>query len=323
MNIHCVTGRWNKTVYDPHVNMLRTQTEAMSAILGGADSLTVEPYDTVFRQPDEFSERIARNQQLILKEEAYFDKVSDPAAGSYYIENLTNLIAENAWKLFVKTEESGGFLEALKAGTIQKDIAVSADKRKKDAASGKLILLGTNQYPDNNESVPEKVEEKILFGERQFEEDLAVDPVIPFRAASGYEKLRIAVERSGRRPSVFLFKIGNMAMRKARSRFSFNFFACAGYRIIDNNGFASVPEGVKAALESKAEIVVICSSDEEYPSIAPEANEMLKGKAIVVIAGNPPSIEELKSKGLDLYIHMRSDVTETLEYFNTRLGIGC
>ena len=323
MNIHCVTGRWNKTVYDPHVNMLRTQTEAMSAILGGADSLTVEPYDTVFRQPDEFSERIARNQQLILKEEAYFDKVSDPAAGSYYIENLTNLIAENAWKLFVKTEESGGFLEALKAGTIQKDIAISADKRKKDAASGKLILLGTNQYPDNNESVPKSVDEKILFGERQFEEDLAVDPVIPFRAASGYEKLRIAVERSGRRPSVFLFTIGNMAMRKARSRFSFNFFACAGYRIIDNNGFASVPEGVKAALESKAEIVVICSSDEEYPSIAPEANEMLKGKAIVVIAGNPPSIEELKSKGLDLYIHMRSDITETLEYFNTRLGIGC
>ena len=89
MDIHCVTSEWNKTVYDPYVNMLRTQTEAMSAILGGADSLTVEPFDTVFRHPDEFSERIARNQQLILKEEAYFDKVADPAAGSYYIENLT------------------------------------------------------------------------------------------------------------------------------------------------------------------------------------------------------------------------------------------
>ena len=78
MNIHCVTSRWNKTVYDPYVNMLRTQTEAMSAILGGTDSLTVEPFDIVFRKPDEFSERIARNQQLILKEEAYFNKVADP-----------------------------------------------------------------------------------------------------------------------------------------------------------------------------------------------------------------------------------------------------
>ena len=92
------------------MNMLRTQTEAMSAILGGTDSLTVEPFDIVFRQPDEFSERIARNQQLILKEESYFDKVADPSAGSYYIEKLTQLIAENAWKLFVETEEQGGFL---------------------------------------------------------------------------------------------------------------------------------------------------------------------------------------------------------------------
>ena len=109
MDIHCVTSEWNKTVYDPYVNMLRTQTEAMSAILGGTDSLTVEPFDIVFRKPDEFSERIARNQQLILKEEAYFDKVADPAAGSYYIENLTSLIAENAWKLFLEIEETGWF----------------------------------------------------------------------------------------------------------------------------------------------------------------------------------------------------------------------
>jgi len=104
MEIHCATSYWNKTVYDPYVNMLRSQTEAMSASLGGADSITVCPFDEVFRKPDEFSERIARNQQLILKEESYFDKVSDPSAGSYYIENLTHLIAENSWKQFVEIE---------------------------------------------------------------------------------------------------------------------------------------------------------------------------------------------------------------------------
>jgi len=119
MKIHCSTSTWNKTVDDPYINMLRTQTEAMSAILGGTDSLTVGPFDMTIRQPDEFSERIARNQQLLLKEESYFDKVADPAAGSYYIENLTSLIAENAWKLFLELEDKGGFLSAWNAGFVQ------------------------------------------------------------------------------------------------------------------------------------------------------------------------------------------------------------
>jgi methylmalonyl-CoA mutase len=131
MDIHCVTSKWNKTSDNPYMNMLRTQTEAMSAILGGTDSLTVEPFDVVFRQPDEFSERIARNQQLILKEEAYFDKVADPSAGSYYIESLTQLIAENGWKLFVETEEQGGFLAALKSGFIRARLSESAVKNNK------------------------------------------------------------------------------------------------------------------------------------------------------------------------------------------------
>jgi methylmalonyl-CoA mutase len=129
MYIHSVTSRRNKTVDDPYVNMLRTQTEAMSAVLGGTDSLTVEPFDAVFRKPDEFSERIARNQQLILKEEAYFDRVADPAAGSYYVENLTKMIAEKSWELFVEMEDRGGFLSALESGYLMDRISQSAAKR--------------------------------------------------------------------------------------------------------------------------------------------------------------------------------------------------
>jgi methylmalonyl-CoA mutase len=132
MVIHSVTSEWNKTIQDPYNNLLRTQTEAMSAILGGTDSLTVQPFDKTFRKPDEFSERIARNQQLILKEESYFDKVADPGAGSYYIENLTDLIADNAWKLFLEIEDRGGFLSALNSGLIHKVLSESADKRKKE-----------------------------------------------------------------------------------------------------------------------------------------------------------------------------------------------
>jgi methylmalonyl-CoA mutase len=128
MVIHSITSKINKTVNDPYLNMLRTQTEAMSAILGGTDSLTVGPFDEIFRQSDEFSERIARNQQLILKEEAFFDKVADPAAGSYYIENLTSLITENAWKLFLEIEERGGFLSCIESGFISEKLAASAGK---------------------------------------------------------------------------------------------------------------------------------------------------------------------------------------------------
>jgi methylmalonyl-CoA mutase len=128
MVINSVTSRMNKTVNDPYINMLRTQTEAMSATLGGVDSLTVEPFDVIFRQPDEFSERIARNQQLILKEEAYFEKVADPGAGSYYIENLTSLIAENAWKLFLEIEEKGGFLSCYETGLINEKLNVPGKK---------------------------------------------------------------------------------------------------------------------------------------------------------------------------------------------------
>jgi methylmalonyl-CoA mutase len=321
MDMHCVTSEWNKTVYDPYVNMLRTQTEAMSAIIGGTDSLTVEPFDIAFRQPDEFSERIARNQQLILKEESYFDKVADPAAGSYYIENITNLIADNAWKLFLEIEDHGGFLSSLKSGFIQRKLSESAGKRKNDVAIRKMILLGTNKYPNTEETVSPSVDLDNAFIKKSIEKDVMVDPVTLFRGSEEFDKLRIAVDRATKRPVVFLLPIGNPAKRKTRSQFSSNFFGCSGYHIIDNQGFDSIEAGVKSALESKADIVVICSSDEEYALFAPDIYNKLKGKAIIVVAGNPACIDELKSKGIDIYIHVRSNVPETLSYFNIRLGI--
>jgi methylmalonyl-CoA mutase len=198
MDIHCVTSEWNKTVYDPFVNMLRTQTEAMSAILGGTDSLTVEPFDITFRKPDEFSERIARNQQLILKEEAYFDKVADPSAGSYYIENLTSLIADNAWKLFLEIEELGGFISALKSGFIQNKLSESAAKRKKDFVNGKVKLLGSNLFPDINEKVLSQIDPYIVFKKVEYESELLIEPVRIFRLSQEYEMERIKQENGAK-----------------------------------------------------------------------------------------------------------------------------
>jgi len=321
MDIHCVTSKWNKTIYDPYVNLLRTQTEAMSAILGGTDSLTIEPFDIVFRDPDEFSERIARNQQLILKEEAYFDKVADPSGGSYYIEYLTSLIAENAWKLFLEIEDNGGFLSSLKSGFIQKKLAESGSKKENDLATRKSFLLGTNQYPNTNEKLSDSVELNKVFKEKPVVADLQVDSINIFRGSQQYEKLRIAVDKAVRRPSVFLLPIGNPAMSKVRSQFSADFFGCGGYQIIDNSGFDTVDKAVEQALNSNADIAVICSSDEEYTLFGPEINDRLKDKAIVVVAGNPASIDELKARGIENFIHVRSNVIEILKDFNKRLGI--
>lgn len=322
MDIHCVTSEWNKSVYDPYVNLLRTQTEAMSAILGGTDSLTVEPFDKVFRNPEEFSERIARNQQLILKEEAYFDKVADPAAGSYYIETLTNKIAEAAWNLFLEIDEQGGFLACLRSGLIQKKLSESAGKRKSDVASKKITILGTNQYPNTLEKMSDTVDiDKVLNLRPGVNENLTIEPIVTWRSSQQFDELRFAVDKSPKRPSVFLFPIGNPAMRKARSQFSANFFGCAGYEILDNQGFSTVEEGVKEAVESKPDIVVVCSSDEEYPECAPLIFEMLHEKAIIVVAGNPPCSDELKSKGIKYFIHVRSNMIETLAEFHRQLGI--
>lgn len=151
MQIHAETSRWNQTVYDPYVNMLRGTTEAMSATIAGVHSLEVMPFDASFENPTEFSKRIARNVELLLKNESHFDQVVDPAGGSYYVENLTQSIAAEAWKLFLEIEEKGGYTEAYKAGLIVERIKASAAAKDKNIATRRQTLLGANQYPNFTE----------------------------------------------------------------------------------------------------------------------------------------------------------------------------
>lgn len=320
MNIHASTSRFNQSLYDPYVNLLRTQTEAMSATIGAVDSLTVRPFDEAFETPSEFAERIAVNQQLLLKEEAHFDKVTDPSSGSYYIETLTVSLAEQAWKLFLETEEKG-FYEALKAGTVQDAIAASSDARLNALANRKEILLGTNQYPNFTETMAEKLADpKDHSCGCGTGDNTALKPLAIRRLAEPFNTLRLATERSGKTPKVFMLTIGNLAMRLARSQFSSNFFSCAGYRIIDNNGFPTVEDGVTAARNAGADVVVLCSSDDEYVELAPKAFDLLKGgKEIFVVAGAPACMDDLKARGIEYFIHVRSNVYETLKGFNGRL----
>lgn len=320
MIVNAETSMYNMTVFDAYVNMLRTQTESMSAALAGVHSIVVNPFDAAYEQPNDFSERIARNQQLLLKEECHFSTVVDPSAGSYYIEELTSSLAKEAWKLFIAVEEQGGFFAAAKAGTIQDAINSTNEKRHLHAAQRKEFILGTNQFPNFTENSEGKVAETECC-------NCGCDETAPFksicasRLSANFESLRLSTEKADKQPVAFMLTVGNLVWRQARAQFSTNFLACAGYKVIDNLGFSTVEEGIDAALAANADIVVICSSDEEYAEYAIPAYKYLDNRAIFVVAGAPACAEELKEAGIENFIHVKVNQLETLKAFNEKLGI--
>ena len=322
MCFNATTSTYNQTLFDSYVNLLRSQTEAMSAALGSVHSMVVTPFDAPYEEATDFSERIARNQQLIIKEESHFDRIVDPGAGSYYIEHLTDALATEAWKIFLKVEEEGGFLAAVKAGTIQDDINATNVKRHGDAAKRKEFLLGTNQFPNFTEKSEGKKAKACgcCCGKAEDSAPSEIKAINSTRLAADFEDLRIHTEET-KVPVAFMLTIGNLAMRQARAQFSCNFLACAGYKVIDNLGFKTVEEGVDAALEAKADIVVICSSDDEYAEYAIPAFKYLDGRAMFVVAGAPACMEDLKAAGIENYVHVKCNVLETLKEYNQKLGI--
>ncbi len=319
INIHSISSEWNMTLYDPHVNMLRGTTEAMSSILGGADLVSVLPYDHPYGKGSEFSDRIARNVQIILREEVHFDQVADPASGSYYIENLTDSLAEKAWNLFCEVESKGGFKKDFEAGRIQEKVLSSRNKKAERSASGRGRILGTNAFPNFNEMILDQLDAGLQSAVAD-ESKTTLIPLRPFRLSSLFEEIRLQTERSKKRPRVLLFKHGNPAWMTARATFAGNFFACAGYEIVDQSPFSTVEEGVAFSKSEHFDVVVLCSSDDAYGEIAPVVQEALKEKSIVVVAGHPAeSIEELRTAGIEHFIHMKSKLLETLATFNKQL----
>ncbi|MGD9653176.1 MAG: methylmalonyl-CoA mutase family protein [Candidatus Dadabacteria bacterium] len=360
MKLETRTSSWNKTVFDPYVNMLRGTVEAMAASIGGGEAVSVLPLDSAYKQPGEFTLRMARNTQLILKHESYLDRVKDPASGSYYIEKLTDSIAASSLELFLEVEKLGGFIEAFKVGFIQERILKTRAARDARIAGRADVFVGVNQYPNITEKDPDisgPVSETALKrGKKSGEPFMSVadlterlsqkgaslgdvapegdcepvaPPLTPYRGAAAFEELRLRTveyaKRTGETPAVYLLPIGSVSMRSARATFSANFFGCAGFRVVEGDPYDAVESAAKDALRSGACIIVICSSDAEYPNVAPEICKLVKNKksdACVVVAGNPREhIEELKSAGVDDFIHARSNAAEALEKFQRLLGI--
>lgn len=317
--IHCEDSKYNKTVFDAYVNMLRTTTETMSVAVAGADSIAVMPFDVAFKQSDDFSRRIAANQQILLKEESYLDKIVDPAAGSYYIETLTNNIAEKAWEYFKEVEKQGGYEKAIRCGYVQKSVKEIEALRAKDVAKRKTVIVGTNQYPNITEKEVH-IEKKgccccCCEGEKEFE------PLKCKRAAEPFEALRVSVINSEKKPKVFNLLYGNLAMRNARQGFSTNFFGVAGYDIV-SKPTDDIVKGCEDALKENPDIIVLCSSDDEYQEFVKAALPVLKGKVKhIIVAGNPEDAlkEEFNALGVTDYINVRTNALESLTKYNNAL----
>ena len=307
IRLHATTNFWNQTAYDMYVNLLRGTTQAMSAAIAGVDSLEVTPFDRVIREGNDFSDRLARNIQIILKEEAHFERVTDPAAGSYYVENLTKSILAESEKIYHQLMEKGGFSSKNGREWVSETIRDARERSLKSLASRKEILVGINQYSDSGVKAPKELSEATA---EQW-----------MRAAAPFEKLRLQTDKAFKTPQVFLLTFGNLAMCRARAQFSANFFGVAGYRIIDNNHFASLEEGIQAAVRSGARIVVACSSDEEYCGAVPLIARTLGDNIILTVAGDPACKEELIKEGVTHFISLRSNVLETLLQYHKEMEL--
>ncbi len=375
--VHASTARWNQTRLDPHVNMLRGTTAALSAVLGGVDSLSIDPFDTVTGGGNDFSQRIADNIHTLLAEEFRLLSPADPAGGSWYVESLTDELARKAWALFQEVERAGGFVKAFEAGLPQKLIGASAAEKRDAISKRRAGIVGTNLFPNLKERPPvekpgaaaevraargaeiaarrprpKKTALPARWPSRLSEAMVAakagatlgqlmvraygaapgnapqVAPVLPWRAAEGFESLRAASDaflaRTGKRPQVFLAKMGPLVQHKARADFSAGFFATGGFECVGKQSFETTDSAVLAAAGSGAPVVVLCSTDETYPVIVPAFATAMKAAApavTLVLAGYPAEhIEAFRQAGIDEFIHVRADVHGVLAQLLTKAG---
>ena len=325
MRIHCRTMTFNKTIYDSHVNILRAALEAMASVIGGTDSLTVDPFDIHYREPDKFPRRVARNIQLLIRNESHLDTVTDPGGGSYHIEKLTQSISQKSLELFQEIERKGGYLECLKSGFIQNAVEDSRKKVLSDISRRKKTLVGTNEFPNLLEKIAGDIRKTFPVEKEADGSAPTVAPLAESRAAQVFEEIRLLseqyAERTGEAPKVFLLHLSDSPQTVARSVFSMNFFGCGGFAIVDGAENPGIDEGISATLRENPLAVVICGSDKDYERLAEEAAKKLKDKdaEIKVVVPGDGQLEGLIQAGVDDFINADSDVRDMLERYQQLL----
>jgi len=345
LNLYVRSLEMNKSNLDVYVNLLRNTTEALAGIIGGCDTIEINSQFTIHNsqlsENLEFSERVTRNTQLVLAEECMLKEVSDPAGGSYYIEELTSEIAKKSWGLFQDVEKRGGILEALKLGFPQDEVAKIRTERIKNLATRKDVVLGANKYPNlkeeftihnsqftiNEEKGKREMGEEIVNKNSQIPKPNTLYPkpqIVPipsFRTSAVFESLRMKAiefqEKTGRSPKVFIGAMGPLSKHKARVDFTTDVLHVGGIEVDYNDGFSAYEDTAKGFLESGLNVIVFCSSDDIYPEFVPQLARLIKrGKpfAKIILAGYPTDkIEEYKNAGVDEFIHIKADIVKVLE----------
>lgn len=326
MRIHCRTTTFNKTIYDSHVNITRATLEAMASVIGGADSLAVNPFDAHYRKPDGFSRRVARNIQLLLRNESHLGDVTDPGGGSYHVEKLTQSILRRALEMFQKVEEEGGYLECVESGFIQKEIESERDTALSRVSRRKKHIIGTNEFPNPLEKMAQRIQKPMEWENgTKSPHPYLLAYLEEARASQDFEKIRLFNEiyatEAGETPKVFLLHLSDSAKTAARSVFAADFFRCGGFSVIDGAESPGVRKGVAAALAEKPLAVVICGSDEDYEQRAIEAVRKLENADpddqlrmdILICAPPGPLSNELLMEGARNLIHDSCDMVDSLE----------
>jgi methylmalonyl-CoA mutase len=290
LRIHAVTSTANKTLYDANNNLLRAAAEGLAAVLGSCDWLTVKPF--------QFDSRLALNVQRILAEECHLDRVADAGGGSYYLEKLTWMLSTEAWKLFQNVEGQGGMETFRESGALKKALDDARAQRERAVATRKRVMVGTNVYADPNEVLPEE----------------SIEEVEGWRMAGIFERLRRRTEQHVRKTGapvrVLLLESGDVKMRKARSGFCSAYFTAAGFQTV-----------TAGEVRGDAAIVVLCSSDPEYPELAKQVCS--SSKAPVLVAGYPKEMEAaLREAGVAGFVYLGSNAVEVLEHCQKLLGMG-
>ncbi|MDX5421416.1 MAG: methylmalonyl-CoA mutase subunit beta [Hymenobacteraceae bacterium] len=312
LRIHSTTSSWYQTTLDPYVNMLRTTTEAMSAVIAGCDSLTVSPFDSTFKASDEFSERIARNVSIILKEEAYLDKAIDPAGGSYYLESLTNALAGKAWALFKEVEAKGGFEAAYEAGFILGSITEVSRKKFRNIATGRDVLVGTNKYPNPKEKID--FDPEALIQSADFDTTRAAYPTEVMRMAT-----ELHVRKRQRKPKAVIAIIGDAVERHVNATFAKEFFTCAGFDT-ELQQFSSVEAASDKLTGDTAEVVVVSSPEAAYVREFGPRLRNHHAQPTIILADNPQHMkEEMMANGYDEFIFEDCDMSTILQLVQKKL----
>lgn len=308
MRVHATTSEAMLTRHDPHVNMLRTTVACFAAGVGGADAVTVEPFDAAVGLSDDFARRIARNTQSILVEESHLAQVLDPAGGSFFVETLTRQAYSAGWEFFQSTERAGGAAEALHSGLVRERVDAVWQQRRQDLADRSAPLTGVSEFPNPHEQPLERPEDPVRAVSPATEEP----PRLPVRRYSQeYEALRDRSDahrdETGARPTAFLATLGPVAAHTARASFATNLLAAGGITVIDPGPLADASVAAHTFADSGARVAVICSSDRIYDEHAESVARALKGAGArrVVLAGKPR--DAYRQAGVDSFAHVGCD----------------